>query len=110
MSTPLVWLAGAAVVALAAILVFAVVRTSRDATPPSGVAPPPLSSVATSQTRSTSTTRSYTVPRVQTSEDTAPVITGPPAEAPPVDDSPSPTSTTIYNPYVTTTPPAADGV
>jgi cytoskeletal protein RodZ len=108
------WAAGAAAVGLVGLLVFAVLRMS-DGAHPGGVALPATSAASTTPAshQRTSTTTTYTVPSVQTSEATGPEVTGPPQEASTADapdDATSTTSTTIYNPYVTTTPPAAGHV
>jgi cytoskeletal protein RodZ len=105
----LTWAAGAAAVALVGLLVFAVLRVSDGSSQPGDMPLPDTSAAATaSESRKTaSTSTSYTVPRVQTSEATGPVVPGPPVEASTEDQSgptESTTSTTIYNPYGTTTP------
>jgi hypothetical protein len=111
-----VWASAAAAVGLVGLLVFAVVRTAGDATYPAGVVPPAASLATTAgpTLKTASATTTYSVPSVQTSQATAPEVTGPPPEAStedaPDDPATSSTSTTIYNPYVTTTPPAAGHV
>jgi cytoskeletal protein RodZ len=102
---PLIMAAGVAALILIAILIYAVMRTSD-----SSHAPPPLpvtSSSDTPQTYTTpTTTTSYTVPRVTTSEDN-PIV---PGSTPPLsstrEESPDTTSEdqTFTNPYPTTTP------
>lgn len=101
------WAAGAAAVALIVLLVVAVIRTATSSHVPAG--PPGTSDVTTSgswsQTASSST--SYTMPSVQTSDGSGPEVSAPPptGEAPQPEDpgTPTTTSTTIANPYVTTT-------
>ncbi|WP_051574129.1 hypothetical protein [Mycobacterium sp. URHB0044] len=107
-----VWAAGVAAVALLGLLVFAVIRVSGGSSLLPGDAPPAPTYASTSATKSTSTSTSYTVPSVQTSEDT-----GPPATVPSTDDDPgsddpesATTSTTTSNPYGTTTPTNAGHV
>jgi hypothetical protein len=107
------WAAGLAAVGLLALLVYAVVEMSKgpSATPPQPGEPlPTYVTSTTSPTGSSSTTTSYPVPSVQTSEDSPGAVTT--SEPTPNLDSESsaPTSTTIYNPYVTTTNPAAGHV
>lgn len=108
-----IWAAGAAALALVGLLVFAVLRVSGGSSLLPGDAPPvPTYATTSSSDKSTSTSTSYTVPSVQTSEDTGPPVTIPSTE----DDSGSDdsesttTSTTIYNPYGTTTPTNAGHV
>jgi hypothetical protein len=105
-----VWAAGAAAVALVGLLVVAVVRTSSGSVDLPYVAPPATSAATTAAgttLKTPSATTSYTVPSVQTSQATGPAAPGPPPEASTEDESgptePT-TSTTIYNPYGTTTP------
>ncbi len=91
----------------------AVIRVSRDSVDPPAVVFP-STSVATTpgvdgQRPSTST--SYLVPSVQTSEATGPPVTAAPPEPPtgrfgPAGSRPRTTPTTIYNPYATSTSPA----
>lgn len=108
-----IWAAGVAAVALVGLLVYAVIRVSGGSSLLPGDAPPAPSYATTSSTsKTTSTSTSYTVPSVQTSEDT-----GPPATVPSTEDNPgsddsdsTPTSTTIYNSYGTTTPTNAGHV
>ncbi|HEV7421757.1 MAG TPA: hypothetical protein VGO30_18205 [Mycobacterium sp.] len=110
------WAAGAAAVALVGLLVFAVVRTAGDSAYPAPITPPATSPATTAGAtlKTASATTSYGVPSVQTSQATAPEVPGPPPEAStedaPDDSATSSTPTTIYNPYVTTTPPAAGHV
>ena len=103
-----IWAAGAAAVALVGLLVFAVLRVSDGSSQPGDLPSPDTSAATTSASRKTpSTTTGYTVPSVQTSEATGPAVSGPPPEASTEDQSgptESTTSTTIYNPYNTTTP------
>jgi cytoskeletal protein RodZ len=111
--------AGAAAVLLLVILVWAVVRMAGDATRPRQFVPlgPSVATSPSTTGRSTSssTSTSYGMPSVQTSEAT-PAPAPPPSEAP-TEDAPEPetsttpsASTTIFNPYVTTTQPAAGHV
>ncbi|MET0701946.1 MAG: hypothetical protein ABWY93_20020 [Mycobacterium sp.] len=113
---PVLWAAGAAAVALVALLVFAVIRMSQGPTTTPPQPGEPLPSYATSRTSSeaaTTTTTSYPVPSAQTSEDSPGAVTTggtpPPQDALDPDTS-TPTSTSIFNPYVTTTQPAAGHV
>ena len=110
------WAAGLAAVALLGLLVFAVIQMSGGGTPaPQPGAPLPNYQTSRSSTSgSTSTSTDYPVPSVQTSEDLPGAVptgdTGQPGEQAPDGDAPSSvpsTSTTIFNPYVTTTQPAA---
>ena len=107
-----VWAAGAAAVALLAVLVVAVIRMSGPADAPN-VEFPTSSRPGTSETRYTtsSSSTSYPVPSVQTSEDGG---GPPPVDAPttgdPAVDEPTTTSTTPANPYGTTTPTNAGHV
>jgi cytoskeletal protein RodZ len=110
----IMWVAGVAALALVGLLIVAVIRASDDSTRPPNFAPPDTSestSEPSTWTISTSST-SYTVPSVQTSEPDVPAQ-GPPS-APPTDDSgpdtDTATSTTIDNPYNTTTPTNAGHV
>jgi hypothetical protein len=104
---PVIVAAGVAALVLLAVLVWAVIRTADNSSgPPAPVEFAPSSSDTSSTYTTTSTsTTSYSVPSVQTSQDN-PVPTGPPASTA-QDDAPSDdetsTSTTITNPYVTTT-------
>jgi hypothetical protein len=105
--------AGAAALVLVGLLVYAVIRVSDGSSLLPGDGPPAPTYASTSATSTTtSTTTSYTVPSVQTSEDTGPPATVPSTEGDPgFDDSDTPTtSTTIYNPYGTTTPTNAGHV
>lgn len=104
---PVALAAGVAALALLALLALAVIRMSDDTTNPAPYLAPVGSNGATttSPTIKTLTSSSYTVPSVQTSQDTAaPVTTS--SEAPPGGpggaDTPT-TPTTIFNPYATTT-------
>jgi hypothetical protein len=104
----LVWAAGVAAVALIGLLVYAVIRVSSGSSLLPGLEPSGTSVATTPSftSKTSSTTTSYTVPSVQTSEDTGPPLILPPTEeSPGSDDSgTTTTSTTIYNPYGTTTP------
>jgi hypothetical protein len=105
------WAAGLAAVALIALLVVAVMRTSESSDAPPVVAPAPSVDTMSGSTYTTSSTStSYPVPSVLTSEDTgAPVTTGgPTTDEPSTDESTTPTSTS--NPYGTTTPTNAGHV
>jgi cytoskeletal protein RodZ len=108
-----VWAAGVAAVLLVGVLIYAVVQMSGGSTtsPPAPGAPLPTYATSSSTTSSTSST-SYAPPSVQTSE----LVPGAPTtaasdsatqDAPDLETSTPATSTTIYNPYVTTTQPAA---
>jgi cytoskeletal protein RodZ len=102
-----IWAAGVAALALVGLLVYAVIRVSGGSSLLPGDAPPATSYATTSSSTGRSTTTSYTVPSVQTSEDTGAPVTGPPPEASTEDQSgptETTTSTTIYNPYSSTTP------
>jgi hypothetical protein len=110
---PLVLAAGAAGLALLALLVFAVIHTSgKSSRTPDTVAPEPATSSAASCTRVASTT-SYTVPSVQTSQEN-PVVTAPSREQLSTDGPGAETTTsaptTPIDPYLTTTPPRAGHV
>lgn len=101
--------AGLAALVLLGLLVYGVMRVSRDSTdrPPQVVYP--STSVATTPASGlkTPTSTSYRVPSVQTSQETGPPVTGPPADSPSGDSGDSgitqDTPSTIYNPYTTTT-------
>ncbi|MDT5241660.1 MAG: hypothetical protein QOD97_3858 [Mycobacterium sp.] len=103
-----IWAAGAAAVALVGLLVFAVLQVSDGSSRPGDMPLPDTSAASTSTSGKTaSTSSSYTVPSVQTGEPTGPAVSGPPPEASTEDQSgptETTTSTTIYNPYGTTTP------
>jgi hypothetical protein len=105
---PIALAGGVAAFALLALLAFAVIQTSHDATNPAPYVSPigPSGATTTSSTIKTLTSSSYTVPSVQTSQDTgAPVTTSSDAPPPPDGGSPYPevtTPTTIFNPYATT--------
>jgi hypothetical protein len=115
-----VWAAGVAAVILLGALIFAVVEMSGGSTDPPGPRAPLPSYATTSGSRtstSSTTSTSYPVPSVQTTEllpgaPTAPIATtDQPTDQVTDLDTPSPTtSTTIFNPYVTTTQPAAGHV
>ena len=110
-----VWAAGAAAVLLLGVLIYAVLQMSSGGAPGPPEPGAPLPSYATpSSTSGTTSTTSYAVPSVQTSEPSPGMpsastdqSTG---QAPDTDTSTPATSTTIYNPYVTTTNPAAGHV
>jgi hypothetical protein len=101
--------AGAAAVVLLALLVWGVINTSRGSMTPN--TPAPETSVATSSGSYTSkitSSTSYSVPRVQTSQDNG-VVSGPPGESTSAEVSggrgtATDTPTTPTNPYPTTTP------
>ena len=116
---PVIFSAGTAAIALVLVLIFAVMKTSQDSlAPPDSIAPPATSSTSQSWTPSSSTTTSYTLPSVQTSEQNLAPPAPPPAGREPTGEAPAeatdsdtPTTwTTIFNPYVTTTPPLAGHV
>ena len=114
---PVIFSAGTAAIALVIVLIFAVMKTSQDSMAPAeSIAPPATSNTSESWTPSSSTTTSYPRPSVQTSEQNlVPPAPPPPVEREPTDeataeatDTEAPTTpTTIFNPYVTTTPPLA---
>ena len=107
-----IWAAGVAAAALVGLLIYAVIRVSHGSSLlPGGDEPTAPSYATTSSTSKTSSTStSYTMPSVQTSEDTGPPVTVTSTE----DDQGSndsdatstseTTSTTTSNPYNTTTP------
>ena len=111
-----VWAAGVAAVLLLGLLVFAVVQMSGGdpMVPPQPGAPLPTYATPSSTSSPDTSSTSYAVPSVQTSEPpVGPVSTAtdtPTEDAPDPDTSAPATSTTIYNPYVTTTNPAAGHV
>ena len=100
---------GVAALILLGLLGFGVMRVSRDSVDPPGVVFPSSSAATTPASgRNSPTSTSYPMPSVQTSEATAPSITGPPTESPSDDPGGSgdagvtqDTPTTIYNPYAT---------
>jgi hypothetical protein len=97
---------------LLVVLVVAVIRMS-DATGAPVVGPPAPSPDATSGSKYTtsSSSTSYGVPSVQTSEDGgAPAATDVPTTDDPATDDPTQTPTTTANPYGTTTPTNAGHV
>lgn len=101
-----IWAAGVAAVALVGLLVYAVIRVSSGSPLLPGGAPTATSYAApSSMSQTTSTSTSYTVPSVQTSEDTGPPVTVASTEDNPDDsDATTTTSTATSNPYNTTTP------
>ena len=103
---PVILAAGAAALVLVAILVWAVINTSENARVPDAVPFAPSSATSSTYTTKSTTSTSYTVPSVQTSQYN-PVVPAPPpstsADDDPADAETAPT-TTIYNPYLTTTP------
>lgn len=92
---------------LLALLLWAVIRTAdKSSRPPEPVEFAPSSATSSTYTTKPTSSTSYSVPRVQTSQDN-PVVTGPPGESPaeaPGDTETTDTPTTTSNPYVTTTP------
>jgi hypothetical protein len=100
---------GLAALVLLGLLVFGVMRVSRDSTDRPHEVVYPSTSAATTPASGlkTPTSTSYPVPSAQTSQDTVPPVTGLPTESP--SDGPGDsggtqgTPTTIYNPYTTTT-------
>lgn len=92
---------------LLALLLWAVIRTAdKSSRPPEPVEFAPSSATSSIYTTKPTSSTSYSVPRVQTSQDN-PVVTGPPGESPaeaPGDTETTDTPTTTSNPYVTTTP------
>ncbi len=108
----LVLASGVAGLALVGLLVFAVVRVSEGS-----VDPPPVrstdASVGTTESSFTtpSSSTSYTLPSVQTSEFTPGPVTPPPPGSPEAGDpsSTSATPTTIYNPYAPTSSAGSAG-
>jgi hypothetical protein len=115
---PVVWAAGAAAVLLLGILIYAVLEMSSGGSPdtpaPGGPLPSYVPQSGTRNTTSSTPWTSYTVPSVQTSQDLpgAPsASTDPSSSSASEPDTPTPTTpTTIFNPYVTTTNPAAGHV
>jgi hypothetical protein len=113
-----VWAAGLAAAALLGLLIFAVVQMSGGGSPapqPGAPLPSYQTSRSTSSGSTTSTSTDYPVPSVQTSEESpgAPLPGDQTTDQAPDVDGPTSapsTSTTIFNPYVTTTPPAAGHV
>lgn len=97
--------AGVAALILLAMIVYAVIRTSDGSKTPETVPPPPASATSSTYTTPSTSSTSYSVPRVQTSQDN-PVVTGPPAESTegPDDQGTTEPPTTFTNPYPTTTP------
>jgi hypothetical protein len=99
--------AGAAALVLLALLVWAVINTSHSSMTPN--TPAPETSVATSSgphTSKTTSSTSYSVPSVQTSQDNG-VVSGPPGESTSAGvpgGRETDTPTTTANPYPTTTP------
>lgn len=108
----LVLASGVAGLALVGLLVFAVIRVSEGSVDPPPVRAPDASvdTTESSYTTPTSST-SYSLPSVQTSEFTPGPVSPPPAEAPEAGDPPSTqaTPTTIYNPYAPTTSAGSAG-
>ncbi len=101
---PVIVAAGVAGLVLLALLVWAVIHTASNSRVPDTLPEPASSATSSTYTTSSTSSTSYTVPSVRTSQDT-PVIIRPPAPTPEDDgpvDEPT-TSTTITNPYVTTT-------
>jgi hypothetical protein len=105
---PVIVAAGVAGMVLLALLVWAVIRTADNwSGPPEPVEFVPSSATSSMYTTSSTSSTSYSVPRVQTSQDN-PVITGPTQSSSTDDgfdgDETTTTSTTTANPYPTTTP------
>lgn len=114
---PVALAAGVAAFGLLALLAFAVIQTSQDATNPAPYLGPVESNGATTSTSPSIkplTSSSYDVPSVQTSQDTgAPSTTtsvAPPSDLPGGPPDTPTTLTTIFNPYATTTPQNAGHV
>ncbi|CAN5146181.1 hypothetical protein BH09ACT8_BH09ACT8_08790 [soil metagenome] len=111
-----VWAAGVAAVLLVGVLIYAVVQTSggRSTSPPQPGGPLPTYATPSSTSGTSTSSSSYPVPSVQTSElspGMPTATTDQPTEQAPDNDTATPTTpTTIYNPYVTTTNPAAGHV
>jgi len=104
-----IWAAGVAAAALVGLLIYAVIRVSHGSSLlPGGDEPTAPSYATTSSTSKTSSTStSYTMPSVQTSEDTGPPVTVTSTEddqGSNDSDATTTTSTTTSNPYNTTTP------
>ena len=97
------WAAGAAAIGLIALLVFAVIRTSTSSQLPGDFSPATSSDTAESSLVTATTSTSYAMPSVLTSEGTGPAVSAPPTVAPPSEDTVTSTTTTTQNPYVTTT-------
>ncbi len=101
----IVFAAGAAGLVLVGLLVWAVIHTSRGTAPSDSIPPETSSSGSSVYTTSSTSSTSYSVPRVQTSEDdtgTGAPVSSTPAE--PGDAATTTDTTTITNPYGTTTP------
>jgi hypothetical protein len=103
-SRPLVIAAGVAAVALLGLLVFAVLHIGHRSSVPLPVPEPLPSTTTTASTTPVPYSTSYPRPSVQTSQDGAPPVTGPPPPPEPAGPEPTlSTPTTIYNPYQTAT-------
>lgn len=111
-----VWAAGVAAVLLLGVLIFAVVQMSGGSptSPPEPGAPLPSYATPSSTSGAGTSSTSYAVPSVQTSEPSPGMPTATTdqstEQAPDTDTATPSTPTTIYNPYVTTTNPAAGHV
>lgn len=110
-----IWAAGVAAVALVGLLIYAVIRVSHGSSLlPGGDEPTvPSYAITSSTSKTTSTSTSYTMPSVQTSEDTGPPVTVTSTEddqGSDDSDATTTTSTTTSNPYNTTTPTNAGHV
>jgi cytoskeletal protein RodZ len=111
-----VWAAGVAAVLLLGVLIFAVVHMSGGSptSPPEPGAPLPSYATPSATTATGTSSTSYAVPSVQTSEPSPGLSTDttdqPTEQAPDTETAITSTPTTIYNPYVTTTNPAAGHV
>jgi cytoskeletal protein RodZ len=111
-SQAVVLAAGLAALILLGLLVYGVIRVSRDSVnPPADVFPSTSAATTPSSGRKSPTSTRYTVPSVQTSQANVPPISGSPTESPSDDPGGSgdaevtrDTPTTTYNPYPTTTP------
>ena len=103
---PLILAAGGAGLVLLALLVWAVIDTSANSRVPDTVQFAPSSAASSTYTTKSTSSTSYSVPRVQTSQDN-PVVPGPagstPTDAPGGPGTTAETPTTTTNPYVTTT-------
>jgi hypothetical protein len=106
---PVALAAGVAALVLLGLLTLAVIRMSHDTTDPEPYLAPVGSNGATTTSptiKTLTSSSSYTVPSVQTSQDSgAPATTSSPSEAPPPGGpyTEVPPPTTIFNPYATTT-------
>jgi len=113
----LVWAAGVAALLLVALLVYAVVRVSDESVDRPAVVFPSTSVATTpgSGLKTPSSSTSYSVPRVTTSQEFAPPApssTSEESEEPDdeADEASEEEETTIFNPYATTTTGSAGAI